>query len=145
MKPVCPDTNILARGPLEDDPGQTAIARELLRRAARGPGIVVSAFAILELAWVLKIRKVPRSDVASAIRSLMGSEGVKVSHGEVLLDALERFESGSADLADCMIQADGAAAGAGTFATFDKGPRKETWGTDPEALLHQLRERPGPA
>jgi len=145
MRPVSLDTNLLVRAPLEDDPRQAATSRELLRLAGQGPGIVLSAFAVLELAWVLKVRKIPREVIASAIRSLMGAEGVQVTHGEILLEALGRYEAGSADLAECLIHADGLSAGAGAFATFDRIPRKEGWGILPDELLERLREPLDPA
>jgi len=121
------------------------MSRDIMRLAGRGPGMVVSAFAILELAWVLKAKKVPRREIAHAIRTLIGAGGVEVTHGGVLLEALERFEGGSADLAECLIHADGQSAGAGTFVTFDRDPRKEGWGTSPEDMLPVLRDPPQPA
>jgi hypothetical protein len=42
-----------------------------MEAASGGPGLVVSAFAILEMAWVLRTRKVPRRGVARVLRSLL--------------------------------------------------------------------------
>ena len=138
MPPIAVDTNILARAPLADDAEQQTLARQLLTAASNGPGVIVSSFAILELAWVLKVRKVPRADIARTIRALMEAEGMMFTHWGILHEALLRFEAGTADLGECLIAADAAAAGAGAFATFDLVPREEGWGIAPEALLSSL-------
>jgi predicted nucleic-acid-binding protein len=138
MQPVSVDTNLLVQGPLGDDPDQQRLAQSLMEAATRGPGLVVSAFAVLEMAWVLRARKIPRRDVVRAIRTLMASEGVTVTHAEVLHPALARFEEGKADLGECLIWADGQDWGARHFATFDQVPLGEGWGTPPASLLETL-------
>jgi len=125
MHPVSVDTNVLVRGPLDDDPDQHLLARNLMTAASQGQGLIVSAFAVLEMAWVLRARKIPRQDVARVIRTLMASEGVTVTHAELLHQALARFEEGTADLGECLICADGQAFGARSFATFDQVPQRE--------------------
>jgi predicted nucleic-acid-binding protein len=135
MQPVSIDTNILVRAPLGDDPGQQRLAKDLMESASQGPGLVVSVFAVLEMAWVLRARKIQRGDVARVIRTLMESKGVTVTHAEVLHEALTRFEESRADLGECLIWADGQAFGARSFATFDQVPREEGWGLAPARLL----------
>jgi len=135
VHPVSVDTNILVRGPLGDDPDQHSLAKKLMEAASKGQGLVVSAFAVLEMAWVLRARKIPRKDVARVIRALMDSEGVTVTHAELLHQALARFEEGKADLGECLICADGHAFGARNFATFDQVPQSEGWGASPASLL----------
>lgn len=140
MQPVVVDTNILARAPLQDDLEQQALAQRLLLAASKGPGLVVSCFALLELAWVLKARKVPRQAIAKLLRALMESEGVTLTHRGMLHEALTRYEAGAADLGECLIHADGIEAGAGGYATFDRVPQAEGWALDPKAWLDTLDE-----
>jgi predicted nucleic-acid-binding protein len=135
MPAVTVDTNVLARGPLGDDPVQQEQARDLMAQACAGAGLVVSAFAILELAWVLRVRKLPRPAVAKAIRTLLEAEGVTVTHAEALHQALARYEGGRADLGECLIWADGQAFGARAFASLDRVPQEEGWASAPRALL----------
>ena len=135
MQPVSVDTNILFRGPLGDDPDQAFLAKNVMEAASKGQGLIVSAFAVLEMAWVLRARKIQRKDVARVIRTLMEAEGVTVTHGEILHEALARFEAGKADLGECLISADGHAFGARSFATFDQVPQEEGWGEAPARLL----------
>jgi predicted nucleic-acid-binding protein len=138
MQAVSVDTNLLVRGPLGDDPEQQALAVRLMEAARTGPGLVVSAFAILEMAWVLRVKKLPRERIARCIRSLMNAEGVTVTHAEILHEALLRYEDGLSDLGECLIWADAHSGGAGTFATFDAGPLEEGWGSEPSHLLENL-------
>lgn len=138
MQPVSVDTNILVRGPLGDDSEQQQVAQALLLAASRGPGLVVSIFAVLEMAWALRTRQVPRTGIARAIRTLLASEGVVVTHADILHQALARFEAGKADLGECLILADGQSSGARTFSTFDRIPLGEGWGVAPETVLAQL-------
>ena len=135
MLPVGVDSNLLVRGPLGDDPDQQRLARQVMEAACQGPGLVVSVFAVLEMAWVLRARKVPRDGVVRAIRALLDAQGVTVTHTQTLHQALARFEEGRADLGECLIWADGQAYGAKCFATFDQVPQEEGWGQAPERLL----------
>ena len=135
MQPVSVDTNILVRGPLGGDPDQQVLARRLMESASKEPGLVVSAFAVLEMAWVLRARKIPRQEVARVLRTLLEAQGVTVTHAEILHLALARFEEGGADLGECLICADGHAHGARSFATFDQVPQREGWGSSPSSLL----------
>ncbi len=139
MQAVTVDTNVLVRGPLGDDPAQHKQAQELMAQACAGAGLVVSAFAILEMAWALRVRKLPRPAVAKAIRTLLEAEGVTVTHAEVLHQALAHYEEGRADLGECLIWADGQAFGSRAFATFDRVPQEEGWASAPQALLPGLR------
>jgi predicted nucleic-acid-binding protein len=135
MLPVGVDTNLLVRGPLGDDPDQQRLARQVMAAASRGPGLVVSVFAVLEMAWVLRAKKVSRDGVVRVIRALLDAQGVTVTHAETLHQALARFEEGRADLGECLIWADGQAFGARNFVTFDQVPQEEGWGTSPERAL----------
>ena len=138
MQPISVDTDLLVRGPLGDDPAQQLVAQSLMEAASRGAGLVVSAFAVLEMAWVLRARKIPRKGVARVIRTLLEAEGVTVTHAELLHQALARFEEGGADLGECLICADGQAFGALTFATFDLVPQTEGWGSAPARVLQSF-------
>ena len=144
LQPISVDTNLLARGPLGDDPQQQALAQRLMEAASLGPGLVVSAFAVLELAWVLRARRIPRAGVVRAIRTLLDAEGVTVTQAGLLHQALARFEEGRADLGECLIWADGQASGAKLFATFDRVPQEEGWGLAPASLLAREAQAPPP-
>ena len=110
------DTNVLARAVLNDDPAQSRAARKLLKDATL---IAVPLPCLCELAWVLRQgAKLPKDDVATAIRSLMNAENVVVNRPAVEL-GLAVLEAGG-DFADGAIAYEGAWLGGETFVSFDK-------------------------
>ena len=71
------DTNVLARAVLNDDPAQSRAARKLLKEASL---IAVPLPCLCELVWVLRQgAKLPKDDVATAVRSLMNAGNVVVN------------------------------------------------------------------
>jgi predicted nucleic-acid-binding protein len=110
------DTNVLARAVLNDDPAQSRAARKLLKEASV---IAVPLPCLCELVWVLrKGAKLPRDDVASAIRSLMNVSNVVVNRPAAEL-GLAVLDAGG-DFADVAIAYEGAWLGGETFVSFDK-------------------------
>ncbi len=53
------DTNVLIRAVLEDDLLQAAKAKSLMKEASESKKLYVSSYAILEMAWVLKVKGQP--------------------------------------------------------------------------------------
>ena len=110
------DTNVLARAVLNDDPAQSRAARELLREASL---IAVPLLCLCELVWVLRHgAKLPRDDVATAVRSLMNAGNVVVNRPAAEL-GLAVLEAGG-DFADGALAYEGAWLGGETFVSFDK-------------------------
>jgi hypothetical protein len=71
------NTNVLARAVLNDDLAQSRVARKLLREASL---IAVPLPSLCELVWVLRQgAKLPKEDVATAVRSLMNVGNVVVN------------------------------------------------------------------
>jgi predicted nucleic-acid-binding protein len=110
------DTNVLARAVLNDDPAQSRAARKLLKGASL---IAVPLPCLCEFVWVLRQgAKLPKDDVATAVRSLMNAGNVVVNRpaaelGLALLDA-------GGDFTDGAIAYEGAWLGGETFVSFDK-------------------------
>jgi predicted nucleic-acid-binding protein len=110
------DTNVLARAVLNDDPAQARAARKLLRESSL---IAVPLPCLCELAWVLRQgAKLPKDDVATAIRSLMNASNVVVNRPAAEL-GLAVLEAGG-DFADGAIAYEGAWLGGETFVSFDE-------------------------
>jgi predicted nucleic-acid-binding protein len=113
---VSVDTNVLARAVLNDDPAQSLAARKLLKEASL---IAVPLPCLCELVWVLRRgAKLPKDDVARAVRSLMNAGNVVVNGPAVEL-GLALFEAGG-DFADGAIAYEGAWLGGETFVSFDE-------------------------
>jgi predicted nucleic-acid-binding protein len=110
------DTNVLARAVLNDDPAQSLAARKLLKEASL---IAVPLPCLCELVWVLLLgAKLPKDDVATAVRSLMNVDNVVVNRPAAEL-GLAVLEAGG-DFADGAIAYEGAFLGGEIFVSFDK-------------------------
>jgi predicted nucleic-acid-binding protein len=110
------DTNLLVRAVLNDDPAQSRAARKLLQEASL---IAVPLPCLCELVWVLRQgAKLPKDDVATAIRSLLNVGNVVVNRPAAEL-GLAVLEAGG-DFADGAIAYEGAWLGGETFVSFDK-------------------------
>lgn len=113
---VIADTNLLARAILQDDEAQCRMARDLLKQATL---IAVPLPCLCELVWILRQgAKLPKEDVAVAIRALLNTDTVVVNRpaveaGLALLDA-------GGDFADGIIAHEGKWLGGETFVSFDR-------------------------
>src|SRR3984957_19405560 len=95
---ICVNTNLPARALLNDDSSQSRAARNLLKEASL---IAVPLPCLCELVWVLRQgAKLPKDDVATAVRSLMNAGNVVVNRpaaelGLAVLDAGGDFANGA--------------------------------------------------
>lgn len=119
------DTNVLVRAILQDDSVQSPKAQARMATLAKGEGLFVSSFALLELAWVLRSCKVPKTKVVETLRAMLATSGITVGHRPQVAAALDAFEFGKGDFGDYLIQQDGAFHGAGGFLSFDTVLKKE--------------------
>ncbi|MFY9589267.1 type II toxin-antitoxin system VapC family toxin [Rickettsia endosymbiont of Halotydeus destructor] len=110
------DTNILVRAFLEDDAVQAQTAQAFLKNNS----IFISSYAILEFAWVLKVKKFTRKEIYDAIITLVDSPSLTIGQREVITTALEKYSKGKADFGDYMIIAEGEQCSSRRFVTFDK-------------------------
>lgn len=110
------DTNVLARAILQDDPAQCRTARKLLKDASL---IAVSLPSLCELVWILRQgAKLPKEDVATAIRALLDTANVSMNRPAVEA-GLALLEAGG-DFADGIMAHEGKWLGGETFVSFDK-------------------------
>jgi predicted nucleic-acid-binding protein len=111
-----PDTNVLVRLIVGDDPAQQTQAIETLEAAQ---SVAISVHALCELAWVLdRVYGFDRADLAAAIRHILNIRNVAadrptIEAGLAILDA-------GGDFADGVIAFDGRWLGGETFVSFDK-------------------------
>lgn len=113
---VAVDTNVLARAVLQDDPAQSGRAVTLLREASI---IAIPLPCLCELVWILlRGAKLPKEDVASAIRVLLDVRNVVINRPAVEA-GLAVLEAGG-DFADGAIAYEGYWLGGETFMSFDK-------------------------
>jgi predicted nucleic-acid-binding protein len=112
---ITPDTNVLIRAAVKDDPHQARRAAEILQRADL---IAVPIPALCEFVWVLRRGyKKPGSNVSDAIRRLMKSVNVVMNRPAVEM-GLAVLDAGG-DFADGVIAYEGDWLGAEEFLSFD--------------------------
>jgi predicted nucleic-acid-binding protein len=117
---ITPDTNVLVRAVMGDDPLQSKAAQDELAAAA---GIALPLPALCEFVWVLsRSYKVPHARIADAIRRLINGANVSVNRPAVAA-GLALLEAGG-DFADGVIAFDGQWLGAESFVSFDRAAVK---------------------
>jgi predicted nucleic-acid-binding protein len=116
------DTNVLVRLLTEDDPAQAGRARTLVSRSeTAGEPVYVDDVVLAEAAWVLTAAyDVERRELLAAFRALAEGAGFAFADRSVLAAALDTYAASSADFADCLIVARGAAAGCTATYSFDR-------------------------
>lgn len=108
------DTNVLARYFLADDRRQAAKARALIEDPDAELWLPVSV--VLELAWVLRQKGVPREIIVARLRDLLALSSIRPQMPDAIFQALRWTEEGL-DVADAIHLA--MSARADGFVTFD--------------------------
>jgi predicted nucleic-acid-binding protein len=113
---IIADTNVLVRAVVRDDPGQSALAIELLQDAH---SIALPLPILCELAWVLRsVYGFDKPEIAAAIEKLIQATNV-VTDKPAAEAGLEVLRSGG-DFPDGAIAYAGRWMGGQTFVSFDK-------------------------
>ena len=114
------DTNILVRAVLDDHPDESKIAKSFLKKAVNGKKLFISSYAILEMVWVLKVKKRSRQEICEALLDLLDSPGIVIGQREVVVSALEKYSRGRADFGDYLILSEGEIFDAPRIVSFDQ-------------------------
>jgi predicted nucleic-acid-binding protein len=113
---IIPDTNLLLRAVINDEPKQSDIARKEFSRAEK---IGLSLHAICEFVWVLsRSYKIAPSVIASSLRELLSDS--RISCNRPAVESGLSFLDNGGDFADGVIEFEGRILGGETFVTFDK-------------------------
>ncbi|MFO1198447.1 MAG: type II toxin-antitoxin system VapC family toxin [Burkholderiaceae bacterium] len=119
------DTNVLVRYIAQDDAKQSAKASRLIEALAADDPAFVPLVTLVELAWVLSgTYGIERDDIAAVIEQLLRSRELIVDRSDLVLQARRRYQAGSADFADCLIERIAHDAGCATTMTFDSKAAK---------------------
>jgi len=114
------DTNILVRAVLDDEDSESKLAKQFLKKVSEDKKLFISSYAILEMVWVLKVKKQSRKDIYESVLDLLDSPGIVIGQREVIVSALEMYIKGRADFGDYLILAEGKLYDAPKLASFDK-------------------------
>jgi predicted nucleic-acid-binding protein len=113
---ITPDTNVLVRLAVADDPRQLQLAIAALQEAQ---AIAVTLPVLCEFAWVLRqAYKRSRGDIANGIRKLIALSGAIVERPAAEAGLL-MLEAGG-DFADGVIAFEGRRMGGEIFVSFDR-------------------------
>jgi predicted nucleic-acid-binding protein len=114
------DTNLLLRFVLRDDAAQYARARAVMEARTEADPACICSVVLAEFFWTLRrVRRVSKADLIAFGRGLLATKAVHLPDAGALFRALDRYESGPADLTDYLIGELNAAAGAQATLTFD--------------------------
>lgn len=117
---IAVDTNVLVRILVDDDPKQSAAARQWFSANER-EGILVDHIVLVELVWVLRARyRQPREAIAKALELLLATGGIIVPEEQLVRGALAGYRNGRGDFADHLIKHRANARGASPVGTFDE-------------------------
>lgn len=120
-----PDTNVILRYLLKDNPAQFEKAEvffESIRTGAEKALLLESV--VVECVYVLsKFYKVPKDEVVEILSELLRYKGFVNEDKGDLLDALALFAANNLDLVDCVLVAKARRGGMTVF-TFDNGVNK---------------------
>ena len=120
------DTNVLVRYVVQDDSGQLAVARRLIKRCvSEGQSLFVPVTVTLELEWVLRAGfGYGKDDVLQVLADLFSAAELSFQSERSLEVALQLFREGTADFADCLHIALATEAGELPLWTFDRRAAK---------------------
>lgn len=122
------DSNVLIRAFTADPPEEALRAAEILSVPEEK---FINDVVIAEVAWVLaRLYRFDRTRIAGVFRQLVAVSDVRFRDRDIVVAALDAYETGGAGLADHLIGAANAAAGCRTTLTFDKGAGKGPSFTD---------------
>ena len=116
------DAYILLRLLLNDDVAQVALVQQrLLQMTEAREDVLIGPIALAETIWTLSHRaRVPKADLAEAIRDLGLTRPFRFFDDAVVQAALTLFESGTAGFSDCLIRAMDSGAGCAQTLTFEQ-------------------------
>ncbi len=120
------DTNILVRYFAQDEPRQSAAARDLIdnKLSRENPGHI-TVIVLVEFAWVLKrLYGGKRGEIVEAIEGLLSASTISIESKRLVRSALRAFAASKADFSDCLIVQINSDAGCELTYTFDQNASK---------------------
>lgn len=120
------DTNILVRHLTGDPPAMARRATKFLAEAAPGD-LLLADLVVAEVVYVLEsVYELDRGAVANAIRAVITFPATRVVDADLLLRAVEVYETNRLDFAEAYLVASAERSGITSVASFDKTIRRVT-------------------
>jgi predicted nucleic-acid-binding protein len=120
------DTNVVIRHLTGDPPDMARRASQFLAEARPGE-LLLADLVLAEIVYVLEsVYDVDRPAVSEAARSIITFPAIAVTDPELLLRAVEVYETDRLDFAEAYLVACAERSGIGSVASFDKAIRRAT-------------------
>jgi predicted nucleic acid-binding protein len=113
------DTNVLIRHLIGDPPDQAAAATAFI---ANAEALCLPDLIVAEIVFVLgRFYKVPRTEIANLLRSIVVANQIVVTDVDLLLRAIEVYEFQRIGFPDAYLVANAERSGIGVVVSFDRG------------------------
>jgi predicted nucleic-acid-binding protein len=115
------DTNVLVRHLVQDDPGQSRKATQLItNQCTRDDPGFINRIVLCELVWVLESAYgYPKDTIVVVLDKLMRTSQLKIEDAQAAWTAFRMYQKGKADYADCLLGATNRLGGCEETVTFD--------------------------
>ena len=120
------DTNVLVRYLVQDDPGQSRKATQVIaKRCTRDDPGVVNRIVLCELVWVLESAYGYSKDtIVAVLEKLLRTSQLKIEDMQSAWIAFRMYQKGKADFADCLLGTTNRFGGCIETVTFDQAASK---------------------
>ena len=120
------DTNVLVRYLVQDDPGQSRKATQVIaKRCTRDDLGFVNRIVLCGLAWVLESAYGYSKDtIVAALEKLLRTSQLKIEDTQSAWTAFRMYQKGKADFSDCLLGTTNRFGGCNETVTFDQAASK---------------------
>jgi predicted nucleic-acid-binding protein len=120
------DTNVLVRHLVQDDPGQSRKATQVItKQCTRDDPGFINRIVLCELVWVLESAYGYSKDtIVSVLEKLLRTSQLKIEDVQAAWTAFRIYQKGSADFADCLLGTTNRLGGCDVTVTFDRAASK---------------------
>lgn len=120
------DTNVLVRHLVQDDPGQSRKATQVItKQCTRDDPGFINRVVLCELVWVLESAYGYSKDtIVPVLEKLLRTSQLKIEDVQAAWTAFRMYQKGKADFADCLLGATNRIGGCEWTVTFDQPASK---------------------
>jgi predicted nucleic-acid-binding protein len=120
------DTNVLVRHLVQDDPGQSRKATQLItKQCTRDDPGFINRVVLCELVWVLESAYGYSKDtIVAVLDKLLRTSQLKIEDVQAAWTAFRMYQKGKADFADCLLGTTNRIGGCERTVTFDQPASK---------------------
>ena len=120
------DTNVLVRHLVQDDPGQSRKATQVItKQCTRDDPGFINRIVLCELVWVLESAYGYSKDtIVTVLEKLLRTSQLKVEDVQAAWTAFRMYQKGKADFADCLLGTTNRLGGCDETVTFDQAASK---------------------